>query len=272
MINVSVVVYKEDYKQLEKLVAVLCGEKLVNKVYVIDNSPGDYLKDIKSLSPKIEYIFTGDNLGYGRAHNIAIKKSIVSSIPYHIVINPDISLANGVIEKLFFFMESNLNVSLIMPKILFPDGRTQFLCRLLPTPLDLILRRFLPFSRMLEKRNYNYELRFTGYNRLMSPPVMSGCFMFLRVNDLKEIGVFDERYFMYLEDIDLIRRIRSKKQIIFYPEVSVYHEHNRGSYRNFRLLFQHIRSAFIYFNKWGWFFDSERKRINSLFLSEFGKN
>lgn len=103
---------------------------------------------------------------------------------------------------------------------------------------------------------------------MMNVPYLSGCFMFLRVSVLKEVGLFDERYFMYLEDTDLSRRIHKKYKTIYYPFVHIIHEYSKGSYKNIKLLIYHIHSAIKYFNKWGWIFDKERREINTKVLRE----
>ena len=67
---------------------------------------------------------------------------------------------------------------------------------------------------------------------------------------------------MYAEDLDLCRRIGAQSKTVFYPKVCVYHAYAKGSYHNSRLLRYHLNSTFKYFNKWGWLFDSERRRRN----------
>jgi len=243
--------------------------RLSVKLYLIDNSSNDNLKELEKLDNRIVYIFNNANLGYGKAHNIAIKKSIGDGVPYHLVLNPDVYFDKGVIEELYEYMEENPDVGSVMPKVLYPDGELQYLCKLLPTPLDLILRRFIPSKKWKEKRNEIYELRFTGYDKIMNIPYLSGCFMFLRVDILKKVGLFDERFFMYLEDTDLSRRIYRVTKNIFYPYVHIYHEYGKGSYKNKKLLMYHIQSAIKYFNKWGWFNDSERKKINQEILEKY---
>jgi GT2 family glycosyltransferase len=155
-----------------------------------------------------------------------------------------------------------------MPKVLYPDGKIQYLCKLLPTPFDLIFRRFLP-AKWTESRMEKFEMRKTGYNKLMQVPYLSGCFMFLRTEALKEIGLFDERFFMYPEDIDLTRRIHRKYQTVFYPDVSIVHHHAQSSYLNLKMLRIHITNMILYFNKWGWVFDKERRKINNEILKQF---
>lgn len=256
----SIVLYENEPEVVSRAIESFLNTDLKVFLYLIDNSPNDNLR-ILANSPNVEYIFVNKNIGFGAGHNIAIKKSVYNS-KYHLVLNPDIYFDKGTLEKIFSFMETNSDVGLLMPKILYPDGSVQYLCKMLPTPLEIVLRRFLPFRKLVEKRNERYELRFTGYDKIMNVPYLSGCFMFLRSNVLQEIGAFDERFFMYFEDTDLTRRIHRKYKTIFYPYVSIFHCYGKESYKKFRVLLIHIKNAFIYFNKYGWVFDKERKEIN----------
>jgi len=272
-INVSIVLFKNDQDLVKKAIYSCINSFLINKVYLIDNSPTDILSCLASLDSRIEYIFNNANLGFGKAHNIALKRSIEENIPYHLVLNPDVYFEKGVLEELYNFMEANKDVGLVMPKVLYPNGNLQYLCKLLPTPLDLFGRRFLnfgPFKKIVEKRNEVYELRFTGYDKIMEVPYLSGCFMFIRTEVLKKVGLFDERFFMYLEDTDLSRRIHKVAKTVYYPYVYVYHEYGKGSYKSLKLLYYHIKSAIKYFNKYGWFFDKEREEINKKILKKLG--
>jgi hypothetical protein len=261
-INASIVLYHNKKEQILKTINSFLNTSMSVRLYLVDNSSNDNLKELSTIDRRVEYIFNNANLGYGSAHNIAIKKSIGDSVPYHLVLNPDVYFDKGVIEELYDFMEKNKSVGSVMPKVLYPDGELQYLCKLLPTPLDLILRRFIPSKKWKEKRNEIYELKFTNYDEIMNVPCLSGCFMFIRTSILKEIGGFDERFFMYLEDVDLCRRINQKARIVYFPKVEIIHNYEKGSYKKIRLLLYHIISACKYFNKWGWFFDNERKIIN----------
>ena len=261
-ISASIVLYHNKKEQLLKAIKSFLNTSLHVKLFLMDNSSNDGLKELQKLDERIKYIFNNANLGYGKAHNIAMRKSIEENIPYHLVLNPDIYFEKGVLEKLYKYMESHKDVGNIMPKVLYPDGEVQYLCKLLPTPVDLIFRRFIPFKSLKEKINEKYELRFSGYDKIMNIPNLSGCFMFLRTAVLKDVGLFDENIFMYLEDTDLNRRIHSKYKTIFYPEVEIVHEYAKESYVNKKLLMYHIQSAIYYFNKWGWIFDKDRSKIN----------
>jgi len=263
--SVSVVVYKNSPDTLKKLFECIskCGLNYV--IYVIDNSPTMEIEGI-CMGQRLRYIFNNKNIGFGAAHNIAVKKALWLS-KYHLIINPDVSFNAEAISKIFNYMENNSGVGLLMPKILYPDGSLQYLCRLLPTPIDLFLRKVkIPYFS--ERQNFRYELRFTSYNQIMSAPYLSGCFMFIRNEVFKKIGFFDERFFMYLEDVDLSRRIHKYYRTVYYPASVIYHEYGRDSGKDIRLFLKLIISAVKYFNKWGWFFDKERSLINDRTLQK----
>ena len=93
--------------------------------------------------------------------------------------------------------------------------------------------------------------------------------MFLRVSVLKDVGIFDERFFMYLEDIDLCRRIHRNFKTIFYPHANIIHRHEKASFKSIKMRLVHVISAFRYFNKYGWFFDSERSSINENVIRKY---
>lgn len=267
----SIVLYKTDVSVIQTITNFL-DTSLPVKLFLIDNSPTDELK-LKLLAviadSRVEYIFNNANIGFGAAHNIAIRKALGTS-DYHLVLNPDVEFEPGVLEDLFNYMNENRQVGLVMPKVFYPNGEVQHSCKLLPSPLDLIFRRFLP-ARITERRTEYFEMRRTGYNKEMEVPYLSGCFMFLRTDALKKVGLFDERFFMYPEDIDLTRRIHQQYKTMFYPKVSIVHAHEKGSYKSAALLYIHITNMIRYFNKWGWIFDKERKRINKRILSQFDK-
>ncbi len=271
-VSASIVLYHNKKEQILKVVNSFLNTNLKVKLYLVDNSSNNDLKELAKIDERIEYIFNNTNLGYGSAHNIAMKKSIEDKTPYHIVLNPDIYFDNDVLKKLYEYMEQNKDIGNIIPQVLYPDGEIQYLTKLLPTPVDLILRRFIPSKNWKEKRNEKYELRFTGYKHIANIPSLSGCFMFLRTSVLEDIGLFDENIFMYLEDTDLNRRIHSKYKTIFYPKVHIIHEYAKESYINKTLLKYHIQSAIYYFNKWGWLFDRERREINNKCLKELSFN
>jgi GT2 family glycosyltransferase len=265
MVNVSIVLYKHTVADIEPLVNTLRKSTEVSEVYVLDNSP---IQDESFNALAVNYIFTGKNLGYGAAHNIALRRSMESRVKYHLVVNPDIRFEADIIDIIARFMDKNAETGHLMPKVFYPDGQIQYLCKLIPTPVDLLFRRFLP-AGWTRRPTAQFEMHGSGYNRIMDVPYLSGCFMFLRVTALEETGIFDERFFMYPEDIDLTRRIHRKYRTVFYPEVSVVHYHERSSYKNLKMLWIHTVNLIRYFNKWGWICDKERRIINTQIKKQY---
>jgi GT2 family glycosyltransferase len=265
-LSCSIVLYNTAEEVLKAAVDSVLQSDMKVKLFLIDNSPVERYNETFGRLPDVTYIFNNANVGYGAAHNIGIRKSIEEGIPYHLVLNPDVEFGPQVLSTLFRFMDVRPGVGLVMPQIRFPDGSLQYLCKMMPTPFDLIVRRFIPaaLQKPLQARMDRYEFRHKDYNKVMDVPNLSGCFMFMRTAALKEVGGFDEGYFMYLEDVDLVRRIGEKYSTMYNPEVFVCHAYAKESYKGTKLMRYHIRSAFYYFNKWGWFFDGRRRRINRL--------
>lgn len=266
-LSVSIVLYKSNPLVLKDAIDSIYLCKLNFKLYLIDNSP---TADLQSLQRdnRTEYIFNNENLGFGKAHNIAMARAVLDS-KYHLVLNPDVRFGEGVLEKLYQFMEQTPDAGQVMPRILYPDGKVQHLCKLLPAPADLFLRRFLPWFPGAKKRDRRYELIESGYDKIMNIPYLSGCFMFLRTEALRTTGYFDERIFMYIEDADLTRRIHQRYLTLYYPKVSVTHNYEKGSYKNMKLMMYNVHGACVYFNKWGWLLDPERKRINNKIITSY---
>ena len=265
MISASIVIYNNRYKTVQETIKSFSPSRK-RVLFVIDNS--EQKSDDYNKLPYVTYIFNGKNEGYGKAHNIALHKAIECGSTYHVVLNPDVRFEPAVIDELVNYAEEHSDVVYMLPKVVYPDGELQYLCKLLPTPADLIFRRFLP-SSLVKKSDDRYCLKMSGYNKIIDPPCLSGCFMFLRVSTIKQHNLFfDERFFMYCEDFDLMRRLHRVGKTIFYPNVSIIHDHAHASYKSRKMLMIHISSAIKYFHKYGWFFDHERKEMNQKILKE----
>jgi len=268
MLNISIVLYRPAWEQeVLPLVQELLRVKNLRKIYLLDNSEKEWLREqIKSQqspfdSKKVRYMAMPSNLGYGMAHNVALRESAYYKTEFHLVMNSDIRVKAEDIDAMHDWMIANPQVGLLMPKVINPDGSQQFLAKRLPSPLDVFGRRFLP-TALMARRNRRYELRDKDLTRPINAPYLSGCFMFLRTKAAVEAGLFDERYFMYPEDIDLTRTIHRNYLTLYYPEWTIVHAHARDSYKNKHMLRIHIRNMCRYFNKWGWLFDRERRRFN----------
>ena len=249
------------------VVSICSKSTSVKKIYIIDNSPDDRLSESIVDTHKVKYIHNPKNPGYGAAHNIAIKNSLLQRMPYHLVLNADVEFDYKLLEQMVFYAESDNKIGLIAPKMLYEDGSIQCTRKLLPTPINMFLRVLLPKSYRTQLDN-RLQLESFGYDMPLVVPYVSGAFMFLRTSILDEIGVFDERFFMYPEDMDLSRRIAKVYQVKFVPDFVIIHKYGGATWKSLRMFIIHALNMCRYFNKWGWIFDKGRSDLNKLTLEQ----
>lgn len=211
----------------------------------------------------LEYLDPGRNLGFGAAHNLVLRSS-VHRFDFHLVLNPDVRFGPEVLRGLATLWPQWDQPGVVTPLIRYPDGCIQYLCKRLPTPFDLLGRRFLPdaLKRGLRFCFDRYEFRQADYLKPMEVPVLSGCFMWFDDRLLQALGGFDERFFLYLEDVDFCRRAAEMATNHHRPEFEIVHDYQKASYKSTSALQLHLRSAKAYFDKWGWWFDAGRTRLN----------
>ena len=264
-IAASIVTYRTSPDELQTAVADLNAAGVCH-IVVVDNSPTESLRPLCE-DMGVEYVYPGANLGYGAAHNIALRRSLENPmIDYHLVMNSDIRFGSDTIRRITAHMDAHKDIGQLIPRVNYPDGRLQPSVRMLPTPLDVIGRRFLP-GWMMRGRDRRYTLAFWDHASEADIPYHQGSFMFLRTEALRSEGLFDERFFMYPEDIDLTRRIHRHWRTVYWPGASIVHHHRAASYRSWRMTWIHVTNMSRYFNKWGWFHDPERRRENRRLLS-----
>nr|WP_282437017.1 glycosyltransferase family 2 protein [Serratia surfactantfaciens] len=254
----SLVLFKHEYQDIKQTLYSLFAEDSVSKVVIVDN--GSFCQWLEAFShEKVEVIRLPVNEGFGAGHN-AVFERYADAAPFILICNPDISFAKGEVDKLYNF-SLDQGIGLSIPKVVYPDGSLQHGTKLLPSPYQLLVRRF--FSSFSQKVNNNYELRQADYSQPFFAPSLSGCFMLISQKTLNDIKGFDPRFFLYLEDVDLSRRVSLSGNLVsYFPGSLVVHESQRRSYSNCRFLGYHIVSAVRYFNKWGWFADRQRDELN----------
>ena len=272
LLNISIVLYRTPASEWQPLVQELMQVKGLNRIYLVDNSPEPLPDSQRPATAEwrtlTEYIYTGRNLGYGAAHNIAMRQTIYDEVPFHLVINSDIQVTARAVDNLLAVMQSDGHIGQLLPRVVDPEGRLQYLCKLLPAPADLLRRIACGKRGRDSRRNARFELRHLDHSRPINAPYLSGCFMLLRTEALLKAGLFDERFFMYPEDIDLTRRIHRDFLTLYYPSETIVHAHRQASYHSLRMLWIHATNMIRYFNKWGWLFDSERRMFNSILLAK----
>ncbi len=254
----SIVLYQHNYEDIKKTLDSLMQAHCLKKIILVDNGGCVWANNLNC--EKIVYIQSPKNGGFGYGHNLAINQYAKES-EFFLICNPDVYFDANQLEELYD-VAKNRTEGLFSPRILYPNNQNQYGQRLLPTPLNLFARRFSP--KLATKLDETYLLKHKIFNKPTNIPVCSGCFMLFRSSALLELRGFDERFFMYMEDIDLSRRCFEKFGNCFVPSAIIYHRHEQGSYKNPLLLKYHIQSAIKYFNKWGWIFDKRRSILNDI--------
>ena len=259
-LSASLVLYNNDNFIFERAIKSIVDSNEEIFLSIYDNSPLRLSSEYFS-HPRVAYRHGRTNVGFGAGHNRAF--TLVSDwSDLHFIVNPDIIFDRDVISEIISVFRSDDAIMAGMPNICNMDGSSQNLCKTLPTPLDLIVRRFIPFDWIKNKIASKYVLSGLPSDTVVDIPNLSGCFLAVRSEAFRQINGFDEAYFMYMEDIDLVRRLGDIGRTVYVPFARVHHGYAKGSYRLGRLFFFHIRSAIRYFNKWGWFTDFDRVKRN----------
>ena len=225
--DISIVIVNYNVKEF---VANLLGslekakDHLKLEIIVVDNASSDGSASyLKKRFPNVKYILNDQNVGFGRANNMAIRQVKGT---YTLLINPDTIVQQDTLKIMFDHMENHPDTAAAGCKILNPDGTFAAESRRsVPTPLTALykmlgLHRIFPKSRTFSA----YYVGGKDEDQESSVPVLSGAFMFFRTSALKQAEGFDEQFFMYGEDIDLCYRIRQMGwQIDYQPSTSIIH-------------------------------------------------
>ncbi len=250
-LSISLVLYHNLDEDIERLMNSLSLVKAAFDLFVLDNSSDTKLERHFRGKDFVYYKHVDENLGFAKAHNIILKDT-TPQYKYHLIINPDVYFEEDVITPLMDYLETDAEAAQIIPRILNKDETVQFTYKLEPRPFDLFARRFLP-DKWFSKRKEILSKQFSLNGEVTEIPIMSGCFMFFRSEILEKIGFLDERFFLYMEDIDFSKRISDHFKSVYYPHVHIYHRHTQGSYKDRYLMREHVKSAIKYYNKHGWY-------------------
>ena len=216
-------------------------------VYVVDNgSTDDTVAKVRASFPDVTVV-TEDNRGFGAGHNTVLDR-LTST--YHAVVNPDIVLHEDTLAALCAYLTEHPDVVMATPLILNPDGSRQDVPRRAPKRRYLLSRKLERFGGVFRRWRDEYTMRTAAFDAPLDVTFCTGCFFVIRTDVLKQIGGFDERFFLYCEDADLTRRALAYGRAVCLPQTAVIHEWERGSAHNLHLLRIHLSSLHKYFRKW----------------------
>jgi len=234
MITVSIVSHQHGVMVTQLLNQLLLFPEVTKVILTLnvneelDSPISDRLVIIRNQLPK----------GFGANHNAAFQ---ACDTTYFCVLNPDVVLATSPFPTLLKQF-SDPQVALVGPLVVAPDGRVEDSIRTFPTPLSLLLK-----AVGLSEGRYSVTY---GQDNL-APDWIAGMFMLFRSNSFASLNGFDERFFLYYEDVDICARIwRSSLKIVACPSVKIVHDARRHSRTLWRYRRWHLRSLVLYLTRY----------------------
>jgi GT2 family glycosyltransferase len=231
------------------------------EMIVIDNHSGDGLSEMlrekfsKELETgKLQLIESPKNIGMGSGNNLGVKRA---SGQYIMIINPDVAVLPGSIENLIDFAEKKEGIGCLAPRLLNPNKTIQQSCYQFPNFLMPILLR-TGFGIFGQKKLEKYMMSDKDFSHEVEVDWVRGAAMFFRKSFYEDLGGFDERFFMYMEDVDICRRIHGlDRKVWYFPKAEMVHyylkESDTGKWIKDlfgKMAWLHIFSWLKYFWKW----------------------
>ncbi len=231
------------------------------RAVVVDNaSDDDSVAMVKRFFPQVELIANCENVGYPRGNNIGLRHlgyraagDVEASAPrYALLLNPDTELPSNALAGMVQFMDSRTEVGVAGPKLVLADGSLDKACRRgFPTPMV----SFYHYSGLAKRFPRNprfgrYNMTFADEDEELEVDSVVGAYMQVRASAIKKVGLLDESFFMYGEDIDWAFRVKQAGYKVWYhPAVTVRHVKRAASRMNPRAQFEFWRAMLIFYRK-----------------------
>ena len=216
---------------------------------VVDNGSADGSREmVLKEFPHVRLVDNPGNPGYASACNRGIQ---ATTEPYILILNSDVEFVGGGLEEIPGYLDGNPDVGALGPMVLNSDGTVQMSCRRFPSMIENAVHGFLgdiwpdnPFTR-------SYQMKGLERDQPCDVDWVSGAAMFLRRDAAERVVGFDERYFMYVEDVDICWRLRQAGfRVVYYPGFRLIHHIGRASsQQSLRMLYHHHRSMYVFFRK-----------------------
>ncbi len=227
------------------------------EVIVVDNnSQDDSVQCLKENYFDIKLIESEKNLGFSGGNNLGIKEA---QGRYILILNPDILVLSKAIDKMITFLEEHSHAGIIGPKLINPNGTLQYSCSRWPDwRLPFYRRTFLSKTKKAQKWSDDYLMKDWDHQSNQKVDWFYGACLMARKDAIKEVGLLDERYFMYMEDLDWCRRFWEKGWQVWYlanAEVIHYHKRESAVGTGFKGIFKksgrvHLQSWLKYYLKY----------------------
>jgi N-acetylglucosaminyl-diphospho-decaprenol L-rhamnosyltransferase len=230
-------------------------------VVVVDNASNDgSVAMVRDQFPDVKLITSDFNGGYPYGNNLGLRalgfhgaNQIDAEAPrYALLLNPDTEVPPEAIYRMVAFMDANPDVGVAGPKLLMPDGTFDKACRRsFPSP-QVAFYHFSGLAKLFpdSERFARYNMTFKPIDELAEVDSVVGAYMQVRREAIEDVGLLDEDFFMYGEDLDWAYRIKAAGwKVIYDPEVVVWHVKRAASRKNRRAQFEFYRAMLIFYRK-----------------------
>ena len=253
MVDVSIVIVNWNTRDLLlKCIESLKIKTQQTKIEIIvsdNNSSDDSAEAVKKHYPDVTVLRNASNLGFAKANNVGIR---FAKGKYICLVNSDIELVDDVVDKLYQYIETHNNIGAIGPQTVNADMSIRKNCREFPTLKNafneaLFLDKIFPGIKFFRARSMNWY----SHNETRQVEVLSGCFLMVRKKVIEKIGMLDDRFFIYGEDVDWCKRISlAGWERVFYTDTKAIHYAGSSSANApVRFLIERLKSSLQYWEK-----------------------
>jgi len=250
-LSISIVNFNTKYFLEKCLLSIYKNTKHIDfEVFVVDNGSIDgSVEMVKSKFPGIKLIINRENAGFAKANNQAIKES---KGRYILLLNSDTEVLPSTFELMVKFMDSHAEVGALGCKLLNPDGSLQRSCRSFPNFLTLFLESTFLDQIFSRKRFFGvYQMTYWDHDDIREVDQPMGACLMVRRKAVEDVGLLDEDFFMFFEEVDWCYRIKEKGwRIYFLPHAKVIHHGGQSIKKlNLPMFFAWHKSRYRYFRK-----------------------
>ncbi len=260
MVDLSIIILNYRQRNLVRqcLRGILLSQPRVSyEVWVVDNASGDgCLEMVADFFPWVQRISSPVNRGFSAGMNLGLRRARGAAV---MLLNPDIALFPGQVDALWEFLQAHPRAGVVGPRLLHPDGSIQASCRRFPRLFTPVYRRTVLGRLPTMRQRLDWFLMRDDDHRAARPvDWLIGACLLARRQTLADAGAFDERFFLYFEDLDFCRRAWDAGWEVWYaPHVAPVHYYHRQSaeHRGLTALLyrpgrHHLRSALRYYRKY----------------------
>ena len=254
LIDLSVIILTHNTRDLVRTALQSIYERtreIQYEVIVVDNASTDGTPEMmESEFPDTRYLYNRQNIGFTKGNNQGIR---ISSGRYILLLNSDTEIINGALDKMVKFMDERPDCGVMGCKLLNPDGSIQYSCRRFPSYQTALFNRYSILTRLFPRNRFSqsYLMSSINHEEIREVDWVSGAALLARRRAFQEIGLLDEDFVIYSEDVDWCYRMHEAGwKVYFYPDAQIYHYIGQGTSQHlFRFIIIRHMSMYHFYRK-----------------------